>query len=403
MTTPSAAALLGKRLKELRDSRKLTQRQLGDLLGAGKPLSPALISSWESGRAVPAQKWIDAYVQLFSRPAGAEGEGAEDQETRHLLEGQLVPLREDAAERPLGTSSMGIAPHARPNVHSDRFWHFPDGQPIRIVGSKFPEGTDDDVIGAIPYANPAHPNHMSLLRFSDADAVVELFGHIRAENPNSDVRFMTPDRVIPDDLNGHVVIVGGGDYNEWAEWFAEQMNVPVGGRTSNQAQSGEPRPERLGEPWTERLGEPWSNAVFRVADPDTGASTQYRPEYDGYLDTTIMKLEGERTSPIEVRWPNLVSDLALVARQRNPLNSAATATLCYGLYARGTYGAARIFTDARVRDTNEQFRRGHFGDAEAFWMLVRVVCNQRLGMTMTPDLSQARTRVLEWPSRISSA
>jgi len=54
---------LGQYLRHLRESRGLTQRQLGELLGEDRPLSPALISSWESGKAVPPDRWVEAYAR----------------------------------------------------------------------------------------------------------------------------------------------------------------------------------------------------------------------------------------------------------------------------------------------------------------------------------------------------
>ena len=58
-------------------------------------------------------------------------------------------------------------------------------------------------------ANPGNPNYAQLAGFGDLDAMVELHGHARAENPGMNVYYKgTPD-VKADDLSGHVVIIGG--------------------------------------------------------------------------------------------------------------------------------------------------------------------------------------------------
>ena len=44
------------------------------------------------------------------------------------------------------------------------------------------------------------PNYTELLSYADLDALVELHGHIRAENPAMDVFFKTAPNVVPDDL-----------------------------------------------------------------------------------------------------------------------------------------------------------------------------------------------------------
>ena len=63
-------------------------------------------------------------------------------------------------------------------------------------------------------ANPADPNYTELPSYAHLDALVELHGHIRAENSSMGVFFKLSSNVVPDDLSGHVVLLGGIAWNE---------------------------------------------------------------------------------------------------------------------------------------------------------------------------------------------
>ena len=56
---------------------------------------------------------------------------------------------------------------------------------------------------------------------------MELFGHIRAENPPVDVHFMIPADVGPDDLTGHIILLGGVVWNEITGGLSEMARLPV--------------------------------------------------------------------------------------------------------------------------------------------------------------------------------
>lgn len=185
----------GPLLRQLREARGLTQRQLGDLLGEDRALSPALISSWESGKATSTDRWLDAYARRLSsvRDATASGNPAAG------LLARLTALRTATAV------AVTEEPSPATGALGGRFWHFPDGRPVRIVGTPMGE----PVVRAVEFASPFHPNYLESLRNADMDATVELLGHIRAENPNSDVRHLTRRTVDRDDLTSHLVLLGG--------------------------------------------------------------------------------------------------------------------------------------------------------------------------------------------------
>ena len=91
--------------------------------------------------------------------------------------------------------------------------------------------------GGVQYANPWHPNAIHSLWNGDMDAVIELHGHIRAENPGTDVRWLLDSEVQADDLTGgHVVILGAG-LNPGPglplDFLRRRMNLPVAGATAS--------------------------------------------------------------------------------------------------------------------------------------------------------------------------
>jgi hypothetical protein len=351
----------------------VTQRDVAIALGRDKPLSGGLISSWETGSAVPTEERLREIALLFSTPRSLDGRP-------HLLpEQELTP--DEAADRDRLTELLMrlrgdvVTDDASPSEDTSRaFWCFGDDQPVCIVGSRLP----DSALRGVPYANPAHPNYMPLLRHADGHTVMEIFGQVRMENPDSRVTYRVDgDPEVPSELGGHVIVVGGGDFNSQAAWFGERMSLPIA------AAGGEP-------------GDPDPGGAFTVTITVDGTETEKRftPVYEGEVRTTVSELVDGRVVQREAVWPRLTYDVGLLARQPNPLNLHATATLCSGLSALGTYGVARTFTARRLRERNEEYRSKRFGDAEAYWMLLLVAVNQ--GQAMPPDLEREYQRLAEW-------
>lgn len=362
---------LGQVLRQLREARGLTQRQLGDLLGEGRALSPALISSWESGKASPPDRWLEAYARKLSVAADAVG----GDPVAGLL-ARLTALRGVAA----GSDDLPVP--ARTGVLGGRFWHFPDGRPVRIVTTPMYQ----DVVDAVPYANPFHPNYIESLRNADMDATIELVAHIRAENPNSDVRYLTRRDVDRDDLTAHLVLLGGGDTlvdpslptRELSPlaWLVRRLDLPV----FTQVPDG---------------GDNEYDLEFVVTLDDTGQPTYGGPRRE-IVRPTFLQVDGHRIqvdgqgNPVaHGGFPLLEYDVGLLLRRPNPMNLSATVTLCSGVFSRGTYGVVRCLTDVQLRRTNEEFVDEQYG-LEDFWLLLRVpVLQTRRGAeTITPDLNR---------------
>lgn len=327
----SGGAELGSRLRELREARQLTQGKVGKALG----VAVSSISSWESGVKIPPVRRLADYATYFAAGAGAqlpklEALSAAQRTERTRLKRELERLR-----------ASGRDP--APTVSADRpdFWRFADGGPIRIVTGELAEE-------AMPTtASIEEPNYSGLAGHSDLDAAVELFGHVRALNPASDVRIHSARKLEDDDLRAHLVFLGSGLINPWvgaltAEWPVRQV-----------------RDETI------REGE-----VFEIA--------------------------GERPKRLKPVFHNrvLIEDVGMLARIPNPNNIRRTLTICSGVFTRGGFGAVRSLTDPKIRVRNHEYVTGRFGEAVNFGLLMRVpVINHATG---TPDLQNPVTRLHEW-------
>ncbi len=354
---PAEDASLGRRLRDLRESRDMTQRDLGFALSNDRSLSPASISAWESGKSTPSNRWLREYARVFGSDA-APPEG---------LEEELLALRTSA--RPPARTVEESDPVADDRLGS--FWRFSDGMPIRIAGTPMFE----DVLAKLDYADRWHPNFMAALRQADMDAVTELFGHVRAANPTSDVRFLTHDRLERDDLTGHVVLLGGADSmlmkgpSSPLAWYVRRLDLPIGARL----------PEG---------GDPEYDSEFVVSTDERGAPSRLGSGEDVYGPTFLRDPETDERV-LEHGYPQLEYDLGVLVRQANPMNLAATVTICSGIFSRGTYGVVRAMTDVNLRTRNEQYLEGTFRGAD-FWLLMRVpiLLSPRGADTVTPDLSR---------------
>lgn len=352
MQPASPAALqLAQRLRQLRQQWadvRLTQDKLASALSAEERLAPATISSWESltGPKLPPPHRLRAYARFFATPRSVGetrprllpiDELTKDERAKYTeLEAELLALRSSAA------GDGGVEA-----VAFSRSWHFGDTGNVTLVCAELPiEATG-------PLAAPAHLNYTELQRYADLDALVELFGHIRAENPQASVQFKIPNELVPDDLTGHIVIIGGVGWNKLTGQMSKMATLPVTQFEHPDLRSGD---------------------IFK-ADVD-GQETEFWPRW---ADT-------ER----EV----LAQDVGMLARVPNPLNSSRTLTMCNGIHSRGVYGAVRSLTDAQLRDANERYITANFGASDSFVILMSIQVIGNRGMT--PDLNGDGVVLYQW-------
>ena len=347
--SPVAPRALARRLKVLREERwpdaGLTQAHLAEAFGG---VSVSLISSWENADKPtrPPVRRLEAYATVFATRRSWDGgylrvlpleELTDDErDQRKKLLDELLWLREGRERVPAETGTTDL-------------WTFDDpDHRITIVCAQLPEKYRRH----LSYADPESPDFVSLYTYADPDALIELFGHIRARNPGNPVTFRTSEGLEPDDYTSHLVLLGGVDFNSVTKDVIERVDLPV---------------EQVGR------AEDAEHGGFRVEE--NGRSKLIEPQLDD---------EG-----------HLLEDVAHFYRGVSPFNRKRTVTVCNGMYGRGTLGAVRALTDNRFLDRNTGYVRERFGDVESFSIISRVPVVG--GQGLTPDWTVEENRLHEWP------
>jgi transcriptional regulator with XRE-family HTH domain len=365
---PSPEAVrLARRLRDLRESQRLTQAILARALSADSRVAVATISSWESptNPKLPPEERLRAYALFFSRTPVGDGPHrlpreqdltAAEREKFQSLNRELVGLRDSVRHQT--DSSIGAS----------YTFDFETGR-ITLICPEAP------VEGRSPLAEEDNPNHTRLYRYADLDALIEMWGHIRAANPELRVRHKLPSEVSADHLSGHLVLIGGIAWNQVTSRLLRVLDeLPIRQMTVPDLIDGE---------------------IFRSRD-----GQEYRPQWEEHKNAEVEAPSPEQLAASQAQdaWKNgnpreLVEDVALLARLPNPFNHSRTITICNGVYSRGVLGAVRTLTDDAVRERNEAYIANRFPGG-TFGLLMRVpVVN---GEAITPDLEIADNRLFEW-------
>lgn len=322
---------LGARLRELRQGHGLTQGKLARVLG----VAVSSVSQWEGGVKVPPPPRLGDYATFFAAENPARNGKLpspaslteQERRVRAKLKEELDALRSQSED---SASAQGF---------SD-FWRFPDGGPVRILTGRVPARN------LSPLASPERRNYIGMSSYADGDSLIELYGHVRALNPASDVRFDIARRIDPHDLQAHLVLLGSPAMNPMRRQV--RFGLPVRQVEVDDLGHGE---------------------VFEVAEE----SRQYRPT-----------LHGDR----------LIEDVGMLARFPNPYNVRRSLTLCSGVFTRGGFGAVRCLTDPELRERNHERLKHRIADPDNFGMLMRVPVVRNA--TATPDLSNPDTWLRAW-------
>lgn len=345
MAPPNDQAVgLAHKLRDLRLStwpdHELTQAQLAKALSSEGRVAGATLSSWESTtspKKVPPAR-LSAYARFFCTQRSLEGEP-------HLIsEDELEPAELKQFQKLEAELLELLNPIRGAAQHSFRF----DAGPIAVICPDAPAEARG------PLADEQNPNFTKLQKYGDLDALIELYGHIRAENPTLDVYHKLASEVESDDLSTHMVLVGGIAWNEVTRSIQNAVSQgPIKQTDVDDLKGGD---------------------IFRVGT--TEVAEPFYPEHTN-MDGT----------------EKLIADVGYLARLRNPFNVSRTLTICNGIYSRGVLGAVRCLTDARVREENEKYLANRFPKGE-FVMLLRVpVVGEK---TMSPDLQNPHVRLYEW-------
>lgn len=343
--TPEAVRL-ARRLRELREREfiRLTQAELGKALAVGKdPVSTAAISTWEnpaSGRLPPAAR-LEAYSRLFCTPRSFDGGAhmlgiadltADELSRMEELKHELLDLRDRAAFRS----------EATPSGQPKSMWHFPDGSPITLVCSRLPSELQP------PQAYHNYINYVRYAELADLDALIEIYGAIKAYNPTSEVYIRPAQDLTPRHVTNHLVLIGGRTWEAVTQSLSRIFPIPI------------------------ESEDPGERGVIAIRN-----SNGEKKEFAYTL------VDG-----------NVVEDVGFFARGENPSAPRLTLTICSGITTRGVLGAAQCFIDRAMRERNEQYLMPRFPDASAYCVVMRVRFVN--GYPLTPDLSKEENRLFEW-------
>jgi hypothetical protein len=341
---PNQAVRLARVLRDLREStwrdHVLTQAQLARAFSAEEPVAAATVSTWESTtkpKTPPANR-LTAYARFFCTRRSLEDEP-------HIIaEGQLTPVELERF-RQLESQLLELLNPDNGKVQS--IFQF-DAGPVIVICPDAPL----DMRG--PLANERSVNFTKMQTYADLDALIEIYGHLRAENPTLDVFHRLASEVVSDDLSSHVILLGGITWNRVTRRFQSALSqIPIRQTAVEDLKGGD---------------------IFLVQE-----SKGERPFYPEYQDLGDGK--------------EVVADIGYLARLQNPFKVNRTLTICNGIHGRGVLGAVRCLTDVRVRQENEKYLADRF-PAGDFAMLLRVpvLANE----TLSPDLQDPDARLYEW-------
>ena len=351
--TEDAAVELARRLRSLRQRElkvRITQAELAEAFDR----SEALISSWERGRnpVPPPAEQLFKYATFFSTPRSVSGHPyrvpAEEElnhnelARRNDLRDELLALRTRAVEPNSAAEPHGAAQPGTLVGHGP--WHFADldERPIVIVCPELPP----DVLAGMPQANPADLDYSELSRLTDLDSLFELHGHIRAVNPDARVEYRSVGNMRRDDFTGHLIVLGGVDWNPAQRQVMMRIDAPVEQVSKN---------------------DPLRRGYFQVVEDEAAADRKKS------FPPGIQEVDGEDI---------LIEDVGYFFRGPNPFNPSRTVTLCNGMFSRGVLGAVRALTDKSLRDGNADYLTDTFGDRDSYSILFRVpIIDQRVVVT----------------------
>jgi hypothetical protein len=192
-------------------------------------------------------------------------------------------------------------------------------------------------------------NYSRYAKFADLDSLVEVFGQVKADNPENMIRILAPDELTQDFALNQLIIVGG------AAW----------------------REVRTSTPWLVH------NVQLPIEHP--------AGEEDDF--TLTVGDETKQFAPLRING-TLVQDIGMIAQVPHPIIEGSTVTLLSGITSRGVHGAALCFTDSHVREDNERYIEDKFGSTEAFCVVMKVpIANNA---ALPPNLWRENIRLWEW-------
>ena len=359
------ARKLAERLRELREFESLTQKQLATALGGSEPLSTATVSLWEkpgSDRLPPPPR-LAAYARLFctSRSfASGDARLLRDDDLTEQERAREAELYQELMELRERAQATNVAPLV--SEPSGSIWYFPDKKAITIVCS--------EASNPPSYAEPVHLNYTRHASFADLDALVTVYGQLRADNPTSSIQIASPDDLANTATLNDLILIGG-----MAVARATNPDANVAGATSGGADAAGQGVKRLVP----------KNIPLPVAEPIPASDTH---RFTCHIGDEQREFESLRDNGV------LVQDVGLFARGPHPYFPGRTVTVLNGITSRGVHGAALCFIDEELRKINESYLRDTLGSVDEFCILMNVPVHN--DSAVPPDLSNNDNRLYEW-------
>jgi hypothetical protein len=197
-------------------------------------VSLSLISSWESAHrpVKPPLRRLRQYALFFATRRSVAGvqprllrdeelTPAEDAE-RDSLYSELARLRDPDDVQPV-LPAPGLRLADPGDAIGGGPYHFADKRPVTIVCARLPE----DQRRQMPHVEPKDLDYVRSYSYADIDALIEIFGHIRAINPTIMVNIRTADTLESDDYTAHLVLLGGVDWNSTTAEIVRLVELPL--------------------------------------------------------------------------------------------------------------------------------------------------------------------------------
>jgi hypothetical protein len=249
--------------------------------------------------------------------------------------------RRRAANRPRPDDLAGER-EARNPITRQSMWHFPDRTQITLVSYRLPPGQRP------PSSDPSNPNYVRFADLADLDTLIDIYGAVRANNPQSRVVIMAAQDLAQQDVATHLVLIGGLTWEEVTPWFSRIFSIPI------------------------QAGDPFDRGAIVVRDPDNG----------------------EREFAHTLSGDEVVEDVGFFASGKNPSAPRRRLMICGGITTRGVRGAALCFIDLQMQERNEQYVMTRFPDGSTYCIVMRVpIVNKD---PLPPDLSKKENRLFEW-------
>ena len=346
MSAPAQRDALGERLHALRTRGRPSGRITQGHLGAALRCSPPLISSWENGLAIPSSEQLADYATLFAGNRSFEGGppyrlptlDEAERSARDRLLAELLSLRDSVVDEQRVAATESSMSHGT--------WYFPDGGEVTIVCARLPERLREN----LDLAAPRSPDYAQMYTVADPDSLIELFGHIRATNPDSRVTFTTDNAFTAEHLQNHLVLLGGVDWNTVTRDIETRLSLPL-----------------------RQLRRPEDDDSSGFETSDEADDRTFEPTMDGHA---------------------LLEDVAYFYRAPSPYDATRTVTICNGIHGLGTYGVVRALTHDKVRDANEKYLRQRFPGVAGFGVLTRVPVVR--GVVTSPNWTLPESLLYEW-------